>query len=204
MRDEQEKFWEGGFGDEYVKRNNGQELVAAKIDLFSKSLRLTQKIDSVIELGCNRGLNAIALKYLFPSIEYTGVEISKTAFEILTKNDSVDHAHNESIYDLNVPNKYDLAIIAGVLIHLNPEKLHIAYSKLEEASQQYVMIAEYFNPTPVSVDYRGHTGKLFKRDFAKEFIDKTGFKLLDYGFLYSHDPKFKHSDMNWFLLGREA
>lgn len=200
MRDEQEEFWRGEFGDDYVKRNNGRELIAAKIDLFSKSLKLTQRINSVIELGCNRGLNALALKHLFPSIEYTGIEISKTAFELLCKNEAVDHAYNESIYNVNFQKKYDLAVIAGVLIHLNPDKLSIAYSKLKEASQKYVMIAEYFNPTPVSLDYRGHSEKLYKRDFAKEFIDKSGFKLLDYGFLYRHDCKFKHDDMTWFLL----
>ena len=38
------------------------------------------------------------------------------------------------------------------------------------------------------------------RDFAKEFMDQSGFKLVDYGFLYRFDQKFKHDDMTWFLL----
>ena len=34
------------------------------------------------------------------------------------------------------------------------------------------MIAEYFNPTPVKVIYRNNKNKLFKRDFAKEIMNK--------------------------------
>ena len=33
------------------------------------------------------------------------------------------------------------------------------------------------------VEYRGHTGKLFKRDFAGEMIYRFDLKLIDYGFL---------------------
>ncbi len=200
MRDDQEKFWEGDFGDEYIERNKGQELINAKVDMFSKSLSKAESLSTVLELGCNRGLNAFALKKIFPYLEYTGVEISKTAYDILCSNSAVNYAKNESIYDFTPPKKYDLAIVTGVLIHLNPEKLPIAYSKLQESSKRYVLIAEYFNPIPVSIDYRGHKEKLFKRDFAKEFMDQSGFKLVDYGFLYRFDQKFKHDDMTWFLL----
>ena len=38
--------------------------------------------------------------------------------------------------------------------------------------QKYICIVEYYNPTPVEVIYRGHKGKLFKRDFAGEMLDK--------------------------------
>ena len=42
--------------------------------------------------------------------------------------------------------------------------------------------------------------KLFKRDFAKEYlqINKKS-KLLDYGFVYEKD-KFPQDNMNWFLI----
>ena len=62
------------------------------------------------------------------------------------------------------------------------------------------MIAEYFNPYPVRINYRGHKNKLFKRDFAGEFLKKTKkFKIIDYGFVYSKD-KFPQDDLTWFLL----
>ena len=200
MADEQERFWQGEFGDNYVERNNGNELIAAKIDMFSKSLNSADAISSVLELGANRGLNATALKALQPHVNYSGVEISSTAYKLLSENEHVDSAYHSSIYDFNSSQTFDLVFVAGVLIHLNPDRLHIAYDKLSKFSAKHVLIAEYFNPSPAAMDYRGHKDKLFKRDFAKEFMDESGFALLDYGFLYRHDPKFQHDDMNWFLF----
>lgn len=38
---EQEEFWSGEFGDEYIKRNEGKELLASNIALFSEILKRT-------------------------------------------------------------------------------------------------------------------------------------------------------------------
>ena len=49
--------------------------------------------------------------------------------------------------------------------------------------------------------YRGHEGKLFKRDFAGELLDKyPDLKLIDYGFVYHRDTNFPQDDCTWFLL----
>ncbi|WP_341364843.1 hypothetical protein P8T57_05575 [Thalassospira sp. SN3W] len=197
---DQELFWIGEFGDEYAERNNGLELVAAKIDMFNKSLKSAGEINTIIELGANRGLNADALKSLFPNSNYTGVEIGEKAFSLLKKNINVDQCHHRSIHDFTANQQYDLALISGVMIHLNPDALSSVYKLLDTLSQRYVLISEYYNPTPVEVTYRGHQGKLFKRDFAKEFMDQSGRKLIDYGFVYRNDPKYKHDDMTWFLF----
>lgn len=199
---EQELFWKSEFGDEYVDRNDGLEFVAAKIDMFVKALKVADNIGSIIELGSNRGLNANALKAILPNSHYTGVEIGDKAFSFLKQNPNVDDHHHTSIHELKTDKKFDLAMISGVMIHLNPESLPDVYRLLASLSTRYVLISEYYNPTPVEVNYRGHTGKLFKRDFAQEFIAQTGFKLIDYGFVYRNDPKFRHDDMTWFLLAK--
>ena len=68
-------------------------------------------------------------------------------------------------------------------------------------SNRYICIAEYYNPTPVEINYRGHQGKLFKRDFAGEILDKFhDLQLLYYGFIYHRDHQFPQDDVNWFLL----
>jgi spore coat polysaccharide biosynthesis protein SpsF len=92
-------------------------------------------------------------------------------------------------------------MIKGVLIHINPDMLGIVYEKLYQLFSHYILIAEYYNPTPVEVNYRGHSSKLFKRDFAGEMLDKyPDLKLLDYGFIYYRDNNFPQGDTNWFLL----
>jgi hypothetical protein len=69
------------------------------------------------------------------------------------------------------------------------------YKLLYEASSRYICIAEYYNPTPVEISYRGHEGKLFKCDFAGELLDQfSDLKLLDYGFVYHRDSLFPQGD----------
>ena len=52
------------------------------------------------------------------------------------------------------------------------------------------------------ISYRGHKNKLFKRDFAGEFLKKfKSAKLVDYGFAY-HIDKYPQDDLNWFLISK--
>ena len=71
-----------------------------------------------------------------------------------------------------------------------------------ELSSKYILTIEYYNPKPVAIDYRGHSERLFKRDFAGEILDAyPEMKLLDYGFLYDRESIHKRvGSTNWFLL----
>ena len=111
----------------------------------------------------------------------------------------------ESILQIEPVQKYDLALISGVLIHINPEELQHVYEKLYASSKRYICISEYYNPTPIEVPYRGHKEKLFKRDFAGEFLDKyPDCRLVDYGFQYHKDNYFPIDDITWFLLEKRG
>ena len=95
----------------------------------------------------------------------------------------------------------DLVLIKGVLIHIHPNELQNVYKLLYKASRKYICIAEYYNPSPVEVKYRGHEGKLFKRDFAGEIMEQfSDLELIDYGFVYHRDSNFPQDDTTWFLL----
>lgn len=65
FKTEQEEFWAGDFGSEYVKRNQGANWIASNTALFSKALHKTSSIKSCVEFGSNIGLNLRALKILF-------------------------------------------------------------------------------------------------------------------------------------------
>ncbi|MFJ2428653.1 pseudaminic acid biosynthesis-associated methylase [Pseudomonas sp. NPDC087804] len=202
MRDlsEQEKFWQGDFGNAYVDRNVGQPLVAANLALFAKALSRAGRIDSLVELGTNAGNNLQALHQLLPRCELFGVEINDCACAQARALNIAQIWHG-SLFDFPRERHYDLTLSKGVLIHLAPELLPTAYAQLYELSQRYILIAEYYNPAPVEVPYRGKSGKLFKRDFAGEMLDRyADLQLLDYGFVYHRDPQFPADDVTWFLL----
>lgn len=195
METDQEKFWAGNFGNEYVERN----LNHPKVNHFSRiciSNRI--EINSALEIGANIGLNLDAIQTLFPNAETFGIEINQKAFSILT---SKHNAWCGSIYNWNSEKKYELTISRGVLIHQNPDLLSKFYAKLHDHSSKYILIDEYFSPYPTAVKYRGHEGKLFKRDFAKEFWNQyPSVQLVDYGFFWKQDPFTPSDDSNWFLF----
>jgi pseudaminic acid biosynthesis-associated methylase len=198
----QESLWAGDFGRDYAARNRGEDLVASNLALFERVLSRTQGVSSVLELGCNIGNNLRALRSLLPDATLRGVEINADAAAEVTAwgEAEIDVA---SIIGYTAPEPVDLAFTKGVLIHINPDRLAGVYTSLTSASSRYVMVCEYYNPSPVEVHYRGHDHALFKRDFAGEILDATpGLSLVDYGFTYHRDPVHPLDDSTWFLMER--
>jgi spore coat polysaccharide biosynthesis protein SpsF len=202
---EQEAFWAGEFGNEYIGRNQGSALLASNLDFFSKALRSTRGLGSCIEFGANIGMNLKALQLLYPQVELFGIEINAKAAAALAETIPASNVINQSILETELDRTWDLVLIKGVLIHINPEVLPSVYDKLYAAAGRYVLVAEYYSPTPVAIPYRGHSDRLFKRDFAGEILDRyPALKLVDYGFAYRRDPSFPQDDISWFLMEKRA
>jgi pseudaminic acid biosynthesis-associated methylase len=200
FKTEQEAFWAGDFGEEYSRRNVGSHLLAGNCALFARILRRTQNVRSVIEFGANIGLNLKALEILVPDGEQAAIEINPAAAAAL-RDWGRPEVFESSILEFNPTRTWDLVLIKGVLIHIDPRELDAVYGKLFNSSTRYIVVAEYYNPTPVTLPYRGHRERLFKRDFAGEMLDKfPSLTLLDYGFSYHRDPNFPQDDITWFLL----
>jgi len=201
FKTDQESFWAGAFGTEYIQRNQGDALLASNLDFFAKALRDTRGVKTCIEFGANIGMNLKALKLLYPGCEQHGIEINADASQQLAQVIPSDHVYQSSILDFNPVQSWDLVLIKGVLIHINPDVLPQVYDKLVESSGRYLLVAEYYNPAPVAIPYRGHTDRLFKRDFAGEIMDRhPQMELVDYGFAYRRDPNFPQDDITWFLM----
>lgn len=191
-------FWEGSFGDSYVERNDVS--ITNRTPFFSKLLQKTFGVSSICELGANKGHNLQVLASLSPNFELTGVEVNRRAFDIMKKDPRIEACHTP-IQDFTTDRRFDLVFLCGVLIHVAPADLPLIYRKMFDLSKRYVMMTEYFNPSPVELEYRGHQGKLFKRDFGGEFLDACAGKvrLVDYGFLWKRcEPAW--DNMTWWLF----
>lgn len=201
FKTEQEEFWAGQFGDEYTNRNQGDNIVASNLSLFSTIFSNTNKINNILEFGANIGLNLIAVKKLLPNAEISAIEINNKAIKELKKNKSINKIYAQSILDFKIDYQRDLVFSKGVLIHINPEELNNVYDKIYNSSKKYICIIEYYNPIPVNVKYRGYDNKLFKRDFAGELLEKyKDLELVKYGFVYHRDNLYPQDDLTWFLL----
>ena len=200
FKTKQEDFWAGAFGDNYIDRNQSEDYLAANTALFSEIFKSTNNVSSAIEFGANVGLSLKAIRRLMPKISLSAIEINKNAVNELNKIKNIE-VFNTSILEFSPKKTSDFVLIKGVLIHIDPNELQNIYSTLYNTSSRYICLAEYYNPVPVELKYRGHDGKLFKRDFCGEMMDKyPNIKLVSYGFFYHRDYNFPHDDTNWFLL----
>lgn len=203
-RTEQEAFWAGTFGDEWTKRCDGDVLVASNIALFSKILTRCPGATSLVEFGANIGLNLRAVRALAPHMDLGAIEINESAVRALQAWGGANHLYHDSILEFRPDRVWDIALIKAVLIHIDPQYLPQVYESLFRASNRYIVLVEYYNPTPVEVTYRGHAGKLFKRNFAGELLDKyPQLRLVDYGFVW-HRDRFPQDDTTWFVLEKTA
>ncbi len=199
-------FWKGEFGDAYTDRSRGSDLITNNVAMFRKALApifYTTPM-RVIEFGANIGLNIHALRRIdaFSMCQFTAVEPNAKAAEELRAIAGVE-VHETSMQDAGEPwgGGYCLSATRGVLIHVPPEELYRAYGALYRASRRWILVAEYFNPSPVEVEYRGHAGRLWKRDFAGDMLDMfSDLRIANYGFQWRRDPWAPADDITWVLM----
>jgi pseudaminic acid biosynthesis-associated methylase len=196
--------WAGNMGDDYTRRQH--LTVNARKAWLERALQWadTYSIKSAMELGANIGDNLWALAQVLPAAKRIGVEVNEDACKQLQ---DICEAHHDTIADAWVLHnlRADLVMTRGVLIHIPPSEIEEHYDFIHEMSRRYILLAEYYNPTPMEIEYRGQMGLLWKRDFAGEMMDRyPGLKLLDYGFVYHRDPSHPQDDITWFLMEKGA
>jgi spore coat polysaccharide biosynthesis protein SpsF len=197
----QEQFWKGSFGDEYTERNKGRNLVASNVALFSRALYRTRGVRTILELGSNVGLNLLALRQVRPELRMSAVEINAKAASVLKETLPEVDVHVGSILDFNSSDMWDCVLVKGVLIHIEPRRLPTVYRLLHDRASRYLLVCEYYSRRPTRMSYRGHRGRLFRRDFAGEMLDQfQDLVLIDYGFVYHRDENCPQDDITWFLM----
>ena len=71
-------------------------------------------------------------------------------------------------------------------------------------SNRYILIGEYFNRTPIGLEYQGQSNKLFKRDFGKLVVENFAVDIVDYGFLWGHlYDAAGFDDVTWWLFKKK-
>lgn len=182
--------WRGDFGAEYITRNQADERAVRQRTLtWGRFLwPMMQSLPkSVLEVGCNVGINLRALDRLIDADLYA-IEPNAAAREVVLRDKILPP---ERLFDADataVPmgdGEVELSFTTGVLIHVPPEELGGAVDELYRVSSRYIFMSEYFADQPEEKAYRGHDGLLFKRDFGKFMLDRhPDLMIVDYGFLW--------------------
>ena len=200
MKDQQ-NFWKEKYADSYREKNDDFNLELGA-DAWRKILLNTSDIDNLLECGSNIGRNIGILETVLPDAKKSIIEINKTSYDLAKTRYPIDQSFNGSILESDFQiNSFDLVFTSGVLIHIHPDDVLENMKKLFSYSKQYIVLAEYFNRTPVMIPYQGEDDKLFKQDFGKLFIENFNVSLVDYGFLWGHVyDEAGFDDFTWWLF----
>ena len=165
-------------------------------------LSKAEVVNSYLECGSNIGRNISFLQTVLPNAQKAIIEISPDAYQITVSRYNPQHSFNGAILESDFNDEsFNLVYTMGVLIHIHPEDLLDNMRKMFNYSNKYILFGEYFNRTPVMIEYQGEQNKLFKRDFGKLFMENFNVQLVDYGFLWGHiydDAGF--DDVTWWLF----
>jgi pseudaminic acid biosynthesis-associated methylase len=178
------ELWEGSFGDEYVVRNDADFTPRREffLDLFGR-----YPIDSILEVGCNNGMNLdIISETLMSANNAWGCDVNQKALNLLHTRHKELNAVWCSGYELPFKDYFfDCVMTCGVLIHQRPQEVESMMQEIMRVSSKYVLCMEYANDQFEEIPYRGNPEALFKGPYGSIYQNRYGMKLKETGFLDS-------------------
>lgn len=182
MNNEQEKFWKGNFGNNYISRNkfrNQKEFDnfyirrygETKKNINLKFLKGINKNKPILEVGCNIGnqlkiFEDIGFKKLF------GIDINIKSLKKAKKNINLNIVESSGFDIPFKDNYFNLVFTNNVLIHIHPKNLDKIFDEIYRVSNKYIFGFEYFNDKLIEIKYRNYKNKLWKGDYANILLKK--------------------------------
>lgn len=160
-------LWTGSFGNAYHSRNRVQweqraPFWQSAIDFCTPA--------TVFELGCGPGWNLQAIQSIAPNTDLYGADLNQEAVnEARSQGFEVQHVGEHGIAGLYERGSMDMVVTCGCLIHVPPDALERTMQSLIDLSGRFIIAVEYDADVEEEVEYRGHSGALWKRPYGALF-----------------------------------
>ena len=193
---EQLSYWTGYWGDEYLKYNDHN--IESFIPFWREILSNTDYVDSILEVGCNIGMNLSTINIVYPDIELTGIEPFKGAVEIARERLPEANIIQGNGFELPFDdNSFDFSCSLGVMIHIAKEHLQMYIDELIRVSKRYILIYEY----QIEGGEEGKSrpdlkGYVWKRNYRDMVSDSLNLKPFVEGSWWDGETK-------WYLFDKE-
>lgn len=163
---EQLMAWAGEFGNAYTERNRVDW--RDRVGAWWTMCRDLPELDSVLEVGANRGHNLKALRMLGLVNSIYAVEPNEQAIR-----EAVESFHRwATLEQVSAESRFDLVMTVGLLIHIPPADLEVTLRKIHQLSRKYILAVEYYADEETMVPYRGVENMLWKRDYEREYLSR--------------------------------
>jgi pseudaminic acid biosynthesis-associated methylase len=178
----QTAVWKGEFGREYTDRNT---LDPEALDaLWYRNYGFTRThvnqmilagvalTTSFLEVGCNAGNQLLLLQRMGYS-NLSGVELQSYALKIAkSRAPNISFRRGSALALPYEDGCCDVVFTSGVLIHIAPEDLPHAMDEIHRCAKCFIWGSEYYAPDLTEINYRSHSGLLWKTDFAQRYLDR--------------------------------
>ena len=198
------EFWRGAFGDAYTDRNAATpEQLRARVALWAEILdrMAVRPPRSILEVGANLGTNLRALRAL-TGARLLALEPNDKARAVLVRDGVVaaEDLRGGVAQAMEFPDRAaELVFTSGVLIHIHPDHLAPALAEIHRCSARWIVCIEYFSDKAEEIAYRGHSEKLFKRDFGGLWLDQfPQLAVAGYGFAWKRLTGL--DNLTWFVF----
>lgn len=167
--------WKGDFGRKYTDRNPQtpdelDELYLSNfgttrswlnkyfLDNFDRTLR-------ILEIGCNVGTQLMCLEKMNFSNLF-GIEVQQYAVEKAQKKiQSCGFIQGSALQLPFSDGAFDIVFTSGVLIHIQPEDLHLTIEEMYRCTKKYIWGYEYYSPKYEMISYRNKANLMWKADY---------------------------------------
>lgn len=179
---DQEKYWSGPFGKNYLERNpkSGEEVDRLYLEKYGiKRSELNEeflgnfdKNSRILEVGVNCGSQLELLENMgFKDL--WGIDVSQDALAMLKKKHPNYNVVLASAVDIPFKNNFfDIVFTSGVLIHIHEKNLGKVIDEIVRVSKKYVFGFEYFSNERTEIEYRGNKNLLWKDNFVNKYIER--------------------------------
>jgi len=152
-------------------------------------VELAPDVRSVLEIGCNAGMNLEGLYKADPSLKITGLEPNSYALSEARQRAEGHYGILEgNVFDTDFHAlKADLVFTCTVLIHIHPDDLLQAMKQIYMASNRYVLTMEYYWPELKEIEYRGLSNVLWKQDFGALWLQNFDLRIFETSYLAPRD-----------------
>jgi len=183
VKTQQESFWTSDFGKKYTERNTTQtrddwerfytsNWGVTRKEMNEKFVGSLPRSTRMLEVGCNSGNQLVELQEEGFTDLY-GVELQSDAVEEAKARTKHVNLVCGSGFDLPFKTGFfDLVCTNGVLIHVAPADLSKFFDEMYRVSKRYIWGFEYFSDDVKDINYRGHTGFLWKANYAQMMMQQ--------------------------------
>jgi len=167
---EQEKFWLA-VGPAYTS-GGGTESPDERLNARPKFFRLFESLGnkdlSILEVGCNRGMNLSVLDSMgFKNL--SGIDIVESAVSICQQNLPDADIRQGSILSLPWEDEqFDVVFSAGVLIHQHrTESLPVVMDEMARCAKSNILGLEDYNSISAAKNYRGRNDQYWAAPYDR-------------------------------------